>query len=458
MASAPSPAPLDAATKAKNVQRLYIHMFARVFNACQNIQGEPQIVLDLCRGDVSASMRLLATTSTAGGLLQFLANPSIGGLSDTYGRKAFLRIGPLFNIVSNATVALFPSNFWAFCVLRTLDDALTTLSGSTTTSAAISDCAAGPELAIAMSKLGSYIGLGVLLGPVIGDSLFARFGYRAVYASKAFVSALHFCFVSLCVSETLPPAQRRPSSGFKSPFSFTELFSNGAALRKLSVVAGLQTFTDGKNVNDLEQLWFVDAVKMPIAATTTYVMSYGVAIMASGAAVVPMLLRRLGSRGFTTFVSLASLHAASWLRLTPCLFRRQTNFTNFVAHILWGAIPRPWAMFAALLVATPGIDAHSSNAVTAMATDVAQGLRSKKYPMGMGRGEYAGFSGNLRAITVAVGPMLYGYIYAAGRQTRMGSRVNLGYFAAAIVGCLLPELVHRTLTEQEMQFTTKRER
>ena len=93
-----------------------------------------------------------------------------------------------------------------------------------------------------------------------------------------------------------------------------------------------------------------------------------------------------------------------------------------------------------------------------MATDVAQGLRSKKYPMGMGRGEYAGFSGNLRAITVAVGPMLYGYIYAAGRQTRMGSRVNLGYFAAAIVGCLLPELVHRTLTEQEMQFTTKRER
>ena len=125
---------MDAATKAKNIQRLYIHMFARVFNACQNIQGEPQIVLDLCRGDVSASMRLLATTSTAGGLLQFLMNPSIGGLSDTYGRKAFLRIGPLFNIVSNATIALFPSNFWAFCVLRTLDDALTTLSCSTTTS------------------------------------------------------------------------------------------------------------------------------------------------------------------------------------------------------------------------------------------------------------------------------------------------------------------------------------
>jgi hypothetical protein len=40
-------------------------------------------------------------------------------------------------------------------------------------------------------------------------------------------------------------------------------------------------------------------------------------------------------------------------------------------------------MFAALVVATPGIDAHSNTAVTAMATDVAQGLRTKKYPIGM---------------------------------------------------------------------------
>lgn len=49
------------------------------------------------------------------------------------------------------------------------------------------------------------------------------------------------------------------------------------------------------------QLWFVDAVQMGLQTTTTYIMAYGVAIMASGAAVVPALLRTLGSRGFTTF-------------------------------------------------------------------------------------------------------------------------------------------------------------
>ena len=227
-------------------------MLVRVFQSCQNIQGEPQIMLDLCNGDVSRAMTVLATSSTVGGLLQFIVNPTLGGASDTFGRKNFLKIGPAFNILSNGFIAMFPSNFWAFIVLRTLDDAFTTLSGSTTTSAAISDCASGPDLAIAMSKMGSYIGAGCFLGPVIGDTLLGKFGYRAVYASKCAFAVAHLLFNSVLISETLPKEQRRPMSGFKSPLSFTELFTNGAALRKLSTVGGLQTFTDGKNVNDLE--------------------------------------------------------------------------------------------------------------------------------------------------------------------------------------------------------------
>ena len=193
MAPAEAGGHLDAAAKKSTIRRLHIHMLVRVFQSCQNIQGEPQIALDLCRGDVSSAMRLLAATTTVGGLVQFLANPTLGGASDTFGRKVrpehqrtpersqrclhlrrigtdqlrcaaalrcpmplqnFLRIGPFFNIISNSCIALFPSNYWMFVVFRTLDDAFTTLSGSTTTSAAISDCAKGPELAIAMSQMG----------------------------------------------------------------------------------------------------------------------------------------------------------------------------------------------------------------------------------------------------------------------------------------------------------------
>jgi hypothetical protein len=66
--------------------------------------------------------------------------------------------------VRNNILARGQSNYWIFVLMRTLDDVLTTLSGSTTSFAAISDCARGEELAVATSKLGFFIGLGVALG------------------------------------------------------------------------------------------------------------------------------------------------------------------------------------------------------------------------------------------------------------------------------------------------------
>ena len=56
-----------------------------------------------------------------------------------------------------------------------------------------------------------------------------------------------------------------------------------------------------------------------------------------------------------------------------------TNGTNFLAHVLWGMVPRPWAMFAAITLALPGVDANSSIAVKTMACDVAQELKTQRY-------------------------------------------------------------------------------
>jgi hypothetical protein len=91
-------------------------------------------------------------------------------------------------------------------------------------------------------------------------------------------------------------------SGLLSPFSFIELFKNGTALAKMALVGGMQCFTDGKNINDLEQLWFVDAVRMPVALNTAYVIFWGTGAMVSGAAVVPWLLKRLVSGCSVSYV------------------------------------------------------------------------------------------------------------------------------------------------------------
>ena len=49
----------------------------------------------------------------------------------------------------------------------------------------------------------------------------------------------------------------------------------------------------------------------------------------------------------------------------------------------------------------------------------------------MGRGEYQGYVGNMSALIVSVGPLIFGYAYAAGRS-RFAS-INVGYYAAALL-------------------------
>ena len=110
-----------------------------------------------------------------------------------------------------------------------------------------------------------------------------------------------------------------------------------------------------------------------------------------------------------------------------------TTFTNFLACVVWGAVvshrtvptvsslpsrtmssepgalggsqPRAWAMFAGICLHFPGINANSALCLKTEATETA--LES-----GMAKGEFAGYFGNLRALTVAVGPFIFGVAHA----------------------------------------------
>ena len=62
-------------------------------------------------------MRLLALISSSSGLLQFFLNPTFGTLSDRFGRKPFLLIGPAWNTIGNALIAYTQSPS-LFMVLR----------------------------------------------------------------------------------------------------------------------------------------------------------------------------------------------------------------------------------------------------------------------------------------------------------------------------------------------------
>jgi hypothetical protein len=138
------------------------------------------------------------------------------------------------------------------------------------------------------------------------------------------------------------------------------------------------------------------------------------------------MLKVAGKRGFTTL----------------------TTFTNFLACAVWGAVPRQWAIYLGLALHFPGISENSSLCVKSAATEIAIG------ECGMGRGEFAGLFGNLRVLTSATGPYLFGQLYAWGRSFPIaGVTRNLGFWAAVVLGCVLPELFHRMLGAQDMEPT-----
>eukprot|EP01052_Picozoa_sp_SAG31_P009997 SAG31_NODE_535_length_14348_cov_11.339603_20_plen_148_part_00 len=143
MASAPG-AVSDLASLAPTPGRLLLlinaHMFLRVAISCQILAAEPLLITAMM-GDPSVAMRVLAACSGASGFLQFALNPTFGTLSDTFGRKLFFEVGPAWCIIGDALIGLFPSSVSVFAVCRVLNRTMRTLSGSTVSSAALSDCA-----------------------------------------------------------------------------------------------------------------------------------------------------------------------------------------------------------------------------------------------------------------------------------------------------------------------------
>ena len=412
---------MSAAHVRSSLNRISFHMLLRVTIGCMGLAAEPLFVSDLCAGDASRAMRLLAQTSGASGLLQFLLNPTFGTMSDTFGRKAFFMVGPLTNAVSNLLSALFPTNMPLFAVLRVVSKALATLSGSTVCAAALSDCAKGDALSAASARLGSCASLGVVIGPLMGTAMLGRgMPVTSVYLVQSIAGFAHAAIVASLINETLPVSERRPFVGFTNPFSFLKLFQNGKKLGLMSASCGLACFADGGNLNDIEQMWIAnDVMDMGLRANSLYLSLWGLAGSAGGF-VVPFLLPRLGKRLYATSATL----------------------TNFLACFMWGAVPRAWAMFTGLALPFPGINANSSLPLKTQATEIA-------IAAGLGRGEFAGYFGNLRALTVSVGPFIMGNMYAWGRTVAPGR--NLGFWTAALLGTVLPEICHRMLTDQDFE-------
>ena len=177
--------------------------------------------------------------------LEFIVNPTIGQLSDAYGRKAFLLLAPYANIVLKTLVIARP-RIWTLTLERLICDGLRTLCGSTMGKAMMTDIVPRDELAQSSAALAVCMGIGLIGAPALSSALSP---IQTFYGAIVF-SVAQLVIDTVYLKESLPAEQRKSSWAFTNPFAFTRLFTQGAQLRKLSTVTLLHNMIDIKVTAD----------------------------------------------------------------------------------------------------------------------------------------------------------------------------------------------------------------
>lgn len=131
----------------------------------------------------------------------------IGPLSDQFGRRRPLLIGTALAIVSGYLCTLAPDagTLALLRVLQGFGGAAGVVIARAIIADRTKDAASAARLFQIMMMIG---GLAPVLAPIVGTGIVAGFGWRAVFAVIASLSALAFLGVLSQLGETLPPERR----------------------------------------------------------------------------------------------------------------------------------------------------------------------------------------------------------------------------------------------------------
>lgn len=179
-------------------------------------------LMPLYAASFSATPLLIGVLGATYPLMQFIAAPILGRLSDRYGRKPVLVISQIGTLVGFIVLGL-ATNLWMLFLARLIDG----ISGAniSTAQAAITDSTTEKNRTQGLGLIGAAFGLGFVIGPVIAFVSLTASGNN--YHVPAFVAA-GFSLISILLtwfwfSETLP-AEKRGDASHKPGLSFSAMF------------------------------------------------------------------------------------------------------------------------------------------------------------------------------------------------------------------------------------------
>jgi MFS transporter, DHA1 family, tetracycline resistance protein len=166
----------------------------------------PKLLVLFEGGNHAKAAQVTGIFSFAWALMQFLASPLIGSLSDRFGRRPVLLLSSLGLGLDYVLMALAPNLGWLF--VGRLISGVTTATYSTA-AAYIADITPPEKRAGRFGMLGAAFGIGFIIGPAVGGVL-GQIDLRLpfwVAAGLSFVNTLYGFFV---LPESLPVEKRSP--------------------------------------------------------------------------------------------------------------------------------------------------------------------------------------------------------------------------------------------------------
>jgi DHA1 family tetracycline resistance protein-like MFS transporter len=166
----------------------------------------PDLIREIEGTDIGSAALWGGLLATIFAVMQFLLGPTIGGLSDRFGRRPILLISLVVMAFDYVLMAL-ASTMWLLIIGRIIGGI--TAATQSTAAAYMADISKPEEKAANFGLIGAAFGVGFVLGPIIGGIL-AEYGTRAPFWAAAVLAASNAIFGYFVLPETVTDRIRRP--------------------------------------------------------------------------------------------------------------------------------------------------------------------------------------------------------------------------------------------------------
>lgn len=252
----------------------------------------PKLILGLT-GDTAYAASAFGLMAAVWSLMNFVASPVLGALSDRYGRRPVILISTFGLALDFLVMGLAPTVAWLFFG-RAMSGL--TAGASSAASAYIADVTPAGQRARRFGLLAAVYGAGMILGPAMGG-LLAGVSPRAPFFAAAGIAAVGWLYGLLVLPESLAPALRTKTSWWRAnPVRALGVIARDGGLLGLAGVGTLIQL-GGQAVNILFVLYAGYRYHWGAAQVGLLLTAFaGGNILVMGV-IAPRLAQRLGERG-----------------------------------------------------------------------------------------------------------------------------------------------------------------